>query len=60
MDDEMFGFMMAQIDKGWRGDRAFKVEAYTNVANSMNAAHGEKYLFIADTIKNRCKKIMLL
>ncbi|KAJ8628890.1 hypothetical protein MRB53_022213 [Persea americana] len=57
MDDKMLGFLMEQIDMGWRGDRGFKVEAYTSVANSMNGAHSEKYLFTADTIKNRCKKL---
>ncbi|XXG73451.1 hypothetical protein AAC387_Pa07g2365 [Persea americana] len=57
MDDEMLGFLMEQIDMGQRGDRGFEVEAYTSVANSMNAAHGEKYLFTVDTIKNRCKKL---
>ncbi|XXG46818.1 hypothetical protein AAC387_Pa02g1563 [Persea americana] len=57
MDDKMLGFMMEQIDMGRRGGRGFKVEAYTNVANSMNVVHDEKYLFTADTIRNQCKKL---
>ena len=53
----MLGFMMEQIDMGRRGGRGFKVEAYTNVANSMNVVHDEKYLFTVDTIRNQCKKL---